>query len=92
MFEYTQAQFSQRYQAIKQKLTMGMYSNASPTAYILGGQPGAGKSSLQAFIMKSNPNCIIINVKSSPIDRGAFIFDITLQEQGCLSCGGDIPE
>ena len=61
MFEYTQAQFSQRYQAIKQKLTMGMYSNASPTAYILGGQPGAGKSSLQAFIMKSNPNCIIIN-------------------------------
>lgn len=58
MFEYTQAQFSQRYQAIKQKLTMGMYSNASPTAYILGGQPGAGKSSLQAFIMKSNPNCI----------------------------------
>jgi len=61
MFEYTKAQFNQRYQAIKQKLTMGMNSSATPIAYILGGQPGAGKSSLQAFIMKLNPNCIVIN-------------------------------
>lgn len=32
-----------------------------PIAYILGGQPGAGKTILQNSILKSNKNCVVIN-------------------------------
>ena len=64
MFEYSDTQFFEQYSAIKHWVT-GMYSKAdNPTAYILGGQPGAGKTVLQKQIRKNNKNIIVINADS----------------------------
>lgn len=60
-FEYTLEQFNERYEAIKENVTVGKNPVDFPTAYILGGQPGAGKSRLQKQILLKNLNCIIIN-------------------------------
>lgn len=61
MFDYTNEEFFDRYRFIKERLIKNKHSSVSPIAYILGGQPGAGKSSLQREILKNNKNCIIIN-------------------------------
>ena len=61
MFEYSSYDFNHIYNRIKNRLTLGVAPASCPVAYILGGQPGAGKTILQNQILKNDYNCIIIN-------------------------------
>lgn len=61
MFEYTSYDFNHIYNRIKNRLTLGVAPASCPVAYILGGQPGAGKTILQNQILENDYNCIIIN-------------------------------
>lgn len=61
MFEYTSFQFIRSYNSIKNRLILGAFPNTQPTAYILGGQPGAGKTILQKRILANDYNCVVIN-------------------------------
>lgn len=61
MFDYTSAQFAEQYRSIKQWITAPYSRVRNPKAYILGGQPGAGKTSLQYLIQKQDRNVIVIN-------------------------------
>ena len=61
MYQYTDYQYSGKYNLIKNILIKNKISAIKPVAFILGGQPGAGKTILQNFILKSNKNCIVIN-------------------------------
>ena len=60
-FEYTSEQFADRYNIIRDMITVGKSPVRFPTAYILGGQPGAGKSRLQKQILTQNNNCVVVN-------------------------------
>lgn len=61
MYQYSDYQFFKKYSLIKNLLLNNKISVVKPIAYILGGQPGAGKTILQNSILKSNKNCIVIN-------------------------------
>lgn len=61
MFEYTQAAFETQYNIIKDILTNEKIPNIYPKAYILGGQPGAGKSNIQRWLKQKDMNIIAIN-------------------------------
>ena len=61
MYQYTDYQYSGKYNLIKNILIHNKISVVKPVAFILGGQPGAGKTILQNYILKSNKNCIVIN-------------------------------
>lgn len=61
MFDYTSAQFAEQYCSIKQWVTAHFSRVRNPKAFILGGQPGAGKTSLQYLIQKQDRNVIVIN-------------------------------
>lgn len=61
MFDYTSAQFAAQYRSIKQWVTAHFSRVRNPKAFILGGQPGAGKTSLQYLIQKQDRNVIVIN-------------------------------
>lgn len=61
MFDYTSAQFAEQYRSIKQWVTAHFSRVRNPKAFILGGQPGAGKTSLQYLIQKQDRNVIVIN-------------------------------
>ena len=54
-------QFAEQYRSIKQWITAPYSRVRNPKAYILGGQPGAGKTSLQYLIQKQDRNVIVIN-------------------------------
>lgn len=59
---FSEEQFQERLQAIIQRLSMDKIVQYKPVAYILGGQPGAGKSSLHRIIKdKLNKNVITID-------------------------------
>jgi len=59
--DYSEEQFLERYTLIKDIVTVGKSPVDFPTAYILGGQPGSGKSRLQKLILKQDNNTIVIN-------------------------------
>ena len=61
MFDYTSAQFAEQYRSIKQWVTAHFSRVRNPKAFILGGQPGAGKTSLQYLIQKQDRNVVVIN-------------------------------
>ncbi len=61
MYQYSDYQYFKKYSLIKNLLLNNKISVVIPIAYILGGQPGAGKTILQNSILKSNKNCIVIN-------------------------------
>lgn len=61
MYQYSDYQYFKKYSLIKNILLNNKISVVKPIAYILGGQPGAGKTILQNSILKSNKNCIVIN-------------------------------
>lgn len=42
--DYTQEQFDKIYDKIYEELTSGYYKQEHRVAYLLGGQPGSGKS------------------------------------------------
>lgn len=64
MYQYSEHQYLKKYNTIKNILLRNKTSALSPTAYILGGQPGAGKTILQKNILKANKNCVVINADS----------------------------
>lgn len=64
MFEYTQAEFETQYNIIKDILTNEKIPKIYPKAYILGGQPGAGKSNIQKWLKQKDNNIIAINADS----------------------------
>ena len=61
MFEYSQRAFETQYSIIKDILINGKIPNVCPKAYILGGQPGAGKSNIQRWLKRKDKNIIAIN-------------------------------
>ena len=61
MYELTDKQYSDKYALIKNIVLHKKISVINPVAYILGGQPGAGKSLLQNSILSRNYNCVVIN-------------------------------
>ncbi len=61
MFEYSQATFEAQYNTIKDILTNEKIPNIYPKAYILGGQPGAGKSNIIRWLKQKDKNIIAIN-------------------------------
>lgn len=61
MYQYSDYQYFKKYSLIKNLLLNNKISVVKPIAYILGGQPGAGKTILQNSILKSNKNCVVIN-------------------------------
>ena len=61
MFEYTQAAFETQYNIIKDILINEKIPKIYPKAYILGGQPGAGKSNIQKWLKQKDKNIVAIN-------------------------------
>lgn len=58
---YTDIEFTTAYTEILERICEYKQPVVHPKAYILGGQPGAGKTQLQRNILKNNHNTIIIN-------------------------------
>lgn len=75
MFEYTQAEFETQYNIIKDILTNEKIPKIYPKAYILGGQPGAGKSNIQKWLKQKDNNIIAINADDFRVFH-PFFFDI----------------
>ena len=62
MEEFTEKEFKEAYDFIKSKLIIDKEKSDKPFVYVLGGQPGAGKSTLTSKIEeKVNNNIIAIN-------------------------------
>lgn len=58
---YSEAEFDKAYKKIIRRIIKSKSPVNNPMAYILGGQPGAGKTGLQRNLMVENSNIIIIN-------------------------------
>lgn len=58
---YTNAEFELAYEEILKRILFDKIPVQNPIAYILGGQPGAGKTQLQKIILRKNKNVIAIN-------------------------------
>ena len=58
---YTNAEFELAYEEILERILFDKIPVQNPIAYILGGQPGAGKTQLQKNILRKNKNVIAIN-------------------------------
>lgn len=58
---YTEAEFNSSYKEILDRILLGKNPSENPKAYILGGQPGAGKTQLQNYILAKNKNVVFIN-------------------------------
>ena len=58
---YSEAEFDKAYKKIIRRIIKSKSPVSNPMAYILGGQPGAGKTGLQRNLMVENSNIIIIN-------------------------------
>lgn len=57
---FTQIEFNNKYEEIYKSAISGIKSEIHPKAYILGGQPGAGKSRLNQHIKYFNDNNVAI--------------------------------
>lgn len=60
-YGYTDDQVEKIYQQIKIIVTSGRYTVNNPVAFLLGGQPGAGKTTLHEIIGSLEKNIVIIN-------------------------------
>lgn len=61
MYLYSDEEFQYRYQKIYDFLTFQRKVMETPIGYILGGQPGSGKTTLQKIIKEKNANIIVID-------------------------------
>ena len=64
MIDFTPQEFQKIYDEIKELETVLTHPSSTPTVYILGGQPGAGKTGIQTELTQSDSNIIIINADS----------------------------
>lgn len=64
MSDFTEQEFIKKYNEIKRIETALITPEQVPAAYILGGQPGAGKTGIQTEIIRQNSNICIINADS----------------------------
>lgn len=64
MIDFTSQEFQKKYDEIKELETALTHPSSTPTVYILGEQPGAGKTSIQTELTENNSNIIIINADS----------------------------
>lgn len=60
-FDFTENQFKTAFNDIYQRLTSEVQLSNKPKAFILGGQPGAGKTTIQQIIIDKLPNTVIVN-------------------------------
>ena len=58
MSDFTEQEFIEKYDEIKRIETAFLSPEQIPTAYILGGQPGAGKTGIQTEIISQNSKWI----------------------------------
>ena len=58
---YSFAEFQGSLKRIKSKLTLFMTPSDQPKAYLLGGQSGAGKTTIHRILKEKNPNLIVID-------------------------------
>lgn len=58
---FTEIEFEKAYKKIKNRLIEGIKITDRKKAFLLGGQPGAGKSGMTALLEKENNNIIVIN-------------------------------
>ncbi|MGN0683960.1 MAG: zeta toxin family protein [Oscillospiraceae bacterium] len=59
--QYSMSNFQQALNDYYRALTFGKVPVETPTAYILGGQSGAGKSAIHSMVKQENPNFISID-------------------------------
>ncbi len=60
-YDFTQEQFDKEFERFYNSYKSGMTPVANPTAYILGGQSGSGKSTIHQIILDNDPNTIVID-------------------------------
>lgn len=81
MYEYEISDLDFIYEnIIYERVTNLLTPVDNPVAYILGGQPGAGKSTLQRFILKKDTNVAIINADEFRVYHPHY--DEIQEEQG----------
>lgn len=69
---YSENEFESVYNEIINRLCKNKTPENKPQAYILGGQPGAGKTALQEMIVRNNKNTIVINADSYRVSHPRF--------------------
>lgn len=60
-YDFSQKQFEKEFERFYNSYKFGITPVAAPTAYLLGGQSGSGKSTIHKIILKSDPNTIVID-------------------------------
>lgn len=60
MKNYTDVEFKKKLEILSKELTYGIERPLEKKAFILGGQPGAGKSGITVLLEKENKNMIVI--------------------------------
>ena len=63
MFEYSYAEFNAEFERAWKELCLdyNLTPQKHPTAFVIGGQPGAGKSTLRNNIVSNNPNIMVLD-------------------------------
>ena len=61
IIDFSQSEFDRAYQFLKSNKTQTLSPVEQPIAYVLGGQPGAGKTTIQNILKEHNINLFVIN-------------------------------
>ena len=59
--DFSQSEFDRAYQFLKSNKIQTLSPVEQPIAYVLGGQPGAGKTTIQNILTEHNTNLFVIN-------------------------------
>lgn len=59
--KYSDSEFLSKYNFIIEKTTKPLLPVSQPMAYILGGQAGAGKTTIQKILANNDNNIFIVN-------------------------------
>ena len=75
---FTDKQFENRLNDNLEELVQGKKAVESPTAFLLGGQPGSGKTSLRSAILEETQGNVIVIDKVVAINPHTKLLDNTL--------------